>query len=147
MIEKRWLRSAIRGSNSVKNSPGVRVAMAWNGPRYSSGASGLGSHVSRWLGPPHRKTKSTDFTRGGRRSAARPAAPPSPSPRGTDPARRKKDRRPIVPQVRVGKLPISSIRRLTLADSQGLDTVYRIDGDCTARDDDFVIVSVRRCQS
>src|SRR6516162_9175832 len=44
---------ARRGRCSLTRTPGVRVAMAANSPRYSAGASGLGSQVSCWAGPPH----------------------------------------------------------------------------------------------
>ena len=52
---KRSLRAARRGNSSVKRTPGVRVAMVVNGPRYSAGAFGLGSKVSRWFGAPRAK--------------------------------------------------------------------------------------------
>src|SRR4029453_19000838 len=31
-----------------------------NGPRISAGASGFGSHVSNWVGPPHIQKRMTD---------------------------------------------------------------------------------------
>ena len=37
--------------------PGTFVAIGLNSPRYSAGASGFGSKVSRWLGPPARLMK------------------------------------------------------------------------------------------
>ena len=37
---------------SEKKMPGTLVDIAWNSPRISAGASGLGSNVSKWLGPP-----------------------------------------------------------------------------------------------
>ena len=61
---KRSLRVAMRGSNSVKWTPGVLVGMTPKGPRYSIGASGFGSNVSNWLGAPQRKTNRTDFALG-----------------------------------------------------------------------------------
>ena len=35
--------------------------MLLKGPRTSAGASGLGSHMSRWLGPPESQKSRTDF--------------------------------------------------------------------------------------
>src|SRR5262249_28473735 len=53
--------AAIFGNNSQKRTPGIRVGMVPNGPRYSSGAFGFGSQVSSWLGPPHSQSKTTDL--------------------------------------------------------------------------------------
>ena len=39
--------------------PGTLVAMGLKGPRTSAGASGLGSQVSIWLGPPTQKQHDT----------------------------------------------------------------------------------------
>ena len=44
--------AADRGSSPLIRIPGTFVGMAPKGPRTSAGASGLGSHVSCWLGPP-----------------------------------------------------------------------------------------------
>src|SRR5438552_9806272 len=59
-MERRMVKrseiAACLGSNSQKRNPEVFVAMVWKGPRYSDGAPGLGSQVSRWLAPPCRKT-------------------------------------------------------------------------------------------
>ena len=44
-------------------TPGTAVAIGWKAPRTSSGASGLGSHMSIWLCPPLAKTRITDFAR------------------------------------------------------------------------------------
>ena len=41
--------------------PGILVGMPLNSPRMLSGASGLGSQMSMWLGPPWRKIMMTDF--------------------------------------------------------------------------------------
>ena len=50
--------------------PGTLVRMTPNSPRYSAGASGLGSHMSMWLGPPRIHRMMTDGRRvAGRRSA------------------------------------------------------------------------------
>src|SRR5262249_7726090 len=69
-----------------------------NSPRYSAGASGLGSHISMWLGPPRIHNRMTELTRAGalgraafasaRSSWGRvmPAAPSAPA--------RRKPRRP-----------------------------------------------------
>ena len=58
-IVKRSEILACRGSNSVTRKPGVRVGSVSNGPRYSAGASGFGSYVSRWLPPPRSHTMMT----------------------------------------------------------------------------------------
>ncbi len=44
--------AASRGRCSVIARPGTRVAMGWNSPRISTGASGLRSRMSRCDGPP-----------------------------------------------------------------------------------------------
>ena len=54
---------ASSGKCSLIRTPGVLVAIGLNSPRISSGASGLGSQVSSWLGPPHMKTSRHDFAR------------------------------------------------------------------------------------
>ena len=54
---------ASSGKCSLIEIPGTLVAIGRNGPRISSGASGLGSQVSSWLGPPHRKIRMHDFAR------------------------------------------------------------------------------------
>jgi hypothetical protein len=46
---------AVRGINSPTCNPGVDVAIGFDSPRISSGASGFGSHVSCWGGPPSMK--------------------------------------------------------------------------------------------
>ena len=45
----------------MTRSPGVFVGIVLNSPRISAGASGLGSNVSRWLGPPNWKSMMTLF--------------------------------------------------------------------------------------
>ena len=45
--------------------PGTLVFMTPNSPRYSTGASGLGSHMSIWLGPPRIHRMMTDGWRVG----------------------------------------------------------------------------------
>src|SRR5579872_1434663 len=67
--------------------PGTFVSIGWNGPRIASLASGLGSHRSRWLGPPQLKMRITERAlplRPGALAAARnhpaqkaPQAPPA----------------------------------------------------------------------
>src|SRR5262249_1487227 len=47
---------AMRGKISLTWIPGTLVEMALKGPRTSSGALGLGSQVSMWLGPPTRSS-------------------------------------------------------------------------------------------
>src|SRR5882672_7090129 len=39
--------------------PGTFVEIVWNGPRISRGASGFGSHMSMWLGPPESQKRMT----------------------------------------------------------------------------------------
>ncbi len=71
------------GNSSLRCSPGTFVWIGWNGPRTSRGASGFGSNVSRWLGPPTMLMKMQLFAvpSGARAFAAaipgiaRPAAP------------------------------------------------------------------------
>src|SRR5215510_5516557 len=41
--------------------PGILVLIGLNSPRILEGASGLGSQMSRWLGPPWRKRRMTDL--------------------------------------------------------------------------------------
>ena len=60
--------AACLGKCSQNRTPGTRVAIEPNGPRIWAGASGLGSHMSRWLGPPESQKRITDF-----RSEADPA--------------------------------------------------------------------------
>jgi hypothetical protein len=55
---------ACRGRCSQTLIPGTRVAMDWNGPRTSLGASGLGSHESRWLRPPESQNRITELLLG-----------------------------------------------------------------------------------
>src|SRR5437588_3623529 len=62
--------AACRGRCSQNRTPGTRVAIVPYGPRTSVGALGLGSHMSRWLGPPDSQKRMTDF-----RSAVRPRGP------------------------------------------------------------------------
>ena len=47
------------GKCSQTRTPGTLVAMVRNGPRTSAGASGFGSQVSRWLGPPDSQMRIT----------------------------------------------------------------------------------------
>src|SRR5207248_8111737 len=53
--------AACRGRCSQNRTPGNRVAIVPYGPRTSLGASGFGSHMSRWLGPPESQMRMTDF--------------------------------------------------------------------------------------
>src|SRR2546421_8711392 len=52
MIDHLSMIRALIGSRSQICIPGTLVGIAPNSPRYSSGPSGFGSHVSCWLGPP-----------------------------------------------------------------------------------------------
>ena len=71
------------------------MAIEPNGPRTSEGASGFGSHVSSWLGPPTNSSRITDRSAGTSsedpRANAGAKAPSQPRPR---PPRRKTSRRP-----------------------------------------------------
>ena len=57
------------------------VAIGANVPRISAGASGLGSQVSSWLGPPHWKIRMHDFARPN--PGRRPRAPALARPRNS----------------------------------------------------------------
>ena len=54
---------AVRGSNSEIDRPGTVVAIGPNSPRTSAGASGLGSQVECWGGPPIRNSTMHDLAR------------------------------------------------------------------------------------
>src|ERR1043166_1845930 len=54
---------ANNGMTSVRRMPGTTVLIGLNSPRTFDGASGLGSQISMWLGPPWRKTKITLLAR------------------------------------------------------------------------------------
>ena len=51
------------GNSSQMSMPGTAVRIGRNGPRISAGASGFGSNVSNWLGPPHIQKRMTDVRR------------------------------------------------------------------------------------
>ena len=51
--------AACFGRCSQMRTPGSLVGMTPNGPRFSSGRSGLGSQVSMWLGPPAIQSRMT----------------------------------------------------------------------------------------
>src|SRR5579862_7444366 len=53
--------SASIGMVSLTCMPSTLVLMALNSPRMLAGASGFGSQMSMWLGPPCRKSMMTDF--------------------------------------------------------------------------------------
>src|SRR5947209_9042241 len=50
---------AQRGISEEKWTPGIEVGMLGKGPLL--GRPGLGSHVSNWLGPPHKNSRITFF--------------------------------------------------------------------------------------
>ena len=52
---------ASRGSRSQTFSPGTLEGMQPNSPRTSTGASGLGSNVSIWLGDPYMNSNMHDL--------------------------------------------------------------------------------------
>ncbi len=67
---------ATSGRCSHTRTPGAEVAIGTKGPRYSNGAWGFRSHISRCDAPPHRKNKivtsqSLDLPPDCRRPAAR----------------------------------------------------------------------------
>src|SRR5436190_6058927 len=74
--------------------PGTVVWIGRNGPRYSVGASGLGSKVSNWLGPPHIQNRMTAVWGSDRSAAARAASTSARlmPPRARTPARRNSRR-------------------------------------------------------
>src|SRR5208283_1328487 len=53
-----WARSGITSLNWM---PSTLVLMGLNSPRMLEGASGLGSQMSMWLGPPWRNSRMTDL--------------------------------------------------------------------------------------
>ena len=53
--------SAIIGMVSLMCVPGIFVLIGLNSPRMFAAASGFGSQISIWLGPPCRNTMITDF--------------------------------------------------------------------------------------
>src|SRR6185437_8453047 len=70
--------------------PGTLVSIAPNGPRYSTGARGLGSQVSMWPGPPLSQNRTTLLSAADERTApsarnraksasVRPPAPSAPA--------------------------------------------------------------------
>ena len=81
----------------AQRTPGAEVAIGWNGPRYSTGASGFMSHMSMCDAPPHRKNRIVDLARPPVVSAAGAAAarcglpncrPANPTPEATRNVRR-----------------------------------------------------------
>src|SRR5262245_34902044 len=54
------VRADSRGCSSLSRIPGTFEAIGLYGPRISSGAPGLRSQVSMWLGPPQSRTKMHD---------------------------------------------------------------------------------------
>jgi hypothetical protein len=67
---------ACSGRCSVKKVPGTFVATVAKGLRISCGASGFGSHMSMWLGPPESQNMMTDL---GLRPADSPPASARPA--------------------------------------------------------------------
>src|SRR5436305_14266609 len=63
MIDHLSIIRALIGSRSQIWIPGTLVGIAPNSPRYSIGASGFGSQVSCWLGPPLIQRIITDRSR------------------------------------------------------------------------------------
>jgi hypothetical protein len=103
----------------------MRVAIELNGPRTSAVASGLGSQVSSWLGPPTRRSRITDRSatdsRDGPAVKAGAPAPSQPRPR---PPRRKRSRRPN--RERSAVLPLArAVNALPPRHVLSIDTSYR----------------------
>ena len=61
MIDSLSAMEACSGRCSVNCTPGSFVWIVPKGLRISCGASGFGSHISIWLGPPESQNKMTDF--------------------------------------------------------------------------------------
>ena len=96
-----------RGRCSEMRTPGQRVAIEPNGPRTSEGASGFGSHVSSWLGPPTKSSRITDRSGGTssedstgqkRRRSSQPAQPEATQAQNVASTRSK--RSALLPRVR-----------------------------------------------
>ena len=113
--ENRRAVRACRGSSSQTSMPGTVVRMGLKGPRYSAGAAGLRSYVSRWLGPPHIQNKMTDVSAGTAASTARTVSRPGRvnPPQLSSPARRKSRRSMGPGQGRAPTMntPLRSLRR------------------------------------
>jgi len=78
----RFARFASSGKCSPICRPGTVVRMGLKDPRISMGASGFGSQVSSWLGPPHMYSRITDFALAGFMPGAAAKRPGSPIPKG-----------------------------------------------------------------
>src|SRR5262245_23393 len=83
--------------------------MVANGPRYSAGAFGLGSKVSRWLGPPPSHSNRMDWAFGVPAEDVLASRSGTLEAKGTVRAARTKARRLIPWQSRAGKLPIRNM--------------------------------------
>ena len=71
--------SAVRGISSESDRPGTVVAIGPKSPRTSAGASGFGSQVECWGGPPIRNRRMHDLARPNEGPAASgPCAPRRP---------------------------------------------------------------------
>src|ERR1700688_3273080 len=90
------MAEAIIGMVSLMFVPGILVLMGLNSPRMLSGASGLGSQISMWLGPPRRHTMITVAARRRQREPASLLAPFA-APRQARNWERFKPKRPIEP--------------------------------------------------
>ncbi len=101
---------AVRGNSSEIHMPGVRVSIGPNCPRTSAGASGFGSQVECWGGPPIRNRTMQDFARPEEAREADPSATWASGPIS----------KPAIPAPSTPRLPTRIIsRRETL--SQSLD--------------------------
>src|SRR5262245_47274509 len=115
MIVYRCARRANFGSSSQISMPGTDVAAGRYGPRYSIGAAGFMSNVSRWLGPPQSQSRITDFAFAPSTAAWPSSLSRSPSdiPRAPRAPALISSRRVQPLQVRTLSRPISSIARLS----------------------------------
>src|SRR3954447_11855568 len=104
--------------------PGTLVLRGLKAPRYSSGASGFMSNVSRWLGPPpaqRRITEKSRSTPGDVDAAARTSA----SRTGNPPARAPMERAPILRKPRRDCGPGQDI--MTDSASQDVEELFGVE--------------------
>ena len=129
---------------SLSWMPATLVLIALNSPRMFEGASGLGSQISMWLGPPCRKSRMTDFalpkplarakarcqerpSPGARRTGAASAQASPPRPRaGTRAATTRHTVLPILPGIDIIIHLRSAVLRAAFAKSRLLIEQKRI---------------------
>src|SRR5579871_5284101 len=106
------------GSKSPRRMPGTFVSIVPNSPRYSSGASGLGSHMSIWLGPPRIHRMMTEFASfrladSGVAFASKRSKSARPKPAKPSMPARKKPRRSGAKDAKASRQPSEEVRRFT----------------------------------